>query len=124
MPRATGICRRPAAQGPRRNNRARRARSGLPPGVPDRVARVAHLQAGERLDVGVHRVGEPAQQPGPVPGRDAAPGREGAVGALDPRVHLGAAGEAHGFHDRLVDRADHVKGSSGHDTQLNRAGAG
>jgi hypothetical protein len=28
--------------------------AGLPPGVPDPVAGVAHLQAGERLDVGVH----------------------------------------------------------------------
>src|SRR6202034_568819 len=51
--------------------------------------------------------------------RDETPGREGAVAALDPRVHFGAAGEAHRLHDRLVDRAGRVE-SDGHDTTFLR----
>jgi hypothetical protein len=78
------------------------------------MAGVAHLQARERLDVRVDRLREAPQQPGPVPRRYLAPGREGAVGQRDPLVDLGAVGEADRPEDRLIDRADHVKYCGGH----------
>ena len=46
------------------------------------------LELGQLLDVRVDDGGERAQQPGPLAGRDVAPGREGLVRALDRGVGL------------------------------------
>jgi len=84
------------------------------------VAGVAHLKAGQRLDVRVHRRREAPQQPGPVLRCHAPPRLESAVRAADPLVNLFAAGQWHRFHDRLVDRADHVERRDCHRAPLSR----
>ena len=43
---------------------------GLPAGLPDRVPGARDLERGQLVDVRVDLGGEPAQQPGPVAGRD------------------------------------------------------
>ena len=55
--------------------------------------RCATSSCGELLEVLVDDVGEAAQQPGPLAGRDGAPAGERVVRALDRRVGLLDAGE-------------------------------
>ncbi len=62
--------------------------AGLPPRVADRVPGVGDLELREVLEVGVDRVGEAAQQPGPVTRCDRAPGLERLAGPGDRGVGL------------------------------------
>ena len=92
--------------------------AGLPGRVAPGVARVADLELGELLDVVVDDGREAAQQPGPLPRRDVAPGGEGGVRALDQRVGLRHRGQRH-VGDGLLGRGvDHGVQGPGRHTRL------
>ena len=82
--------------------------AGFPARVGDGVPRVAHFKGGQLLDVTVHNGREPAQQPGPVPGRHGTPGRERRRRAVDQAVHLGRRGRLDVRDDLLGRRVDDV----------------
>ena len=89
--------------------------AGLPPRVADGVPGVLDLQRGQPLDVRVDRVGEPAQQPGPVAGGHApATPANAARGPGDGRVGAGQVGRRDGGDDRLGRRVDDL-GGRGHE---------
>ena len=81
----------------------------------DRLADVARLEARELLAVLLDERREPPQQPGPVGGRDGAPGRERLLRAGDGRVRLLDAGRLD-LGDRLlgrgIDDGGHLRAAS------------
>ena len=102
-PPATGIC-RPNSRSGRRGVVGQDVAdvAGLPAGVADRVAGVAHLELRELLEVGVDLVGEPAQQPAAVGGGDLPPRLEGPPGPRHRGVGRGDVGEGDGRDELFV----------------------
>ena len=75
--------------------------------VADRLAGVARLEHGQLLALRLERVGEVAQQRGPVGRADGAPGREGRLRPRDRGVGLLDAGARDLRHHLLGRRLDH-----------------